>query len=377
MKNACLFGIIFLLQSNILFAQQKDSFPFKVEGIINVDTGTVELDILSYYPGYYPQKHSKMLAKVVNGNFTFSGFMPYPQAYIISYENSYQSHLFVLEPGNQTIVCNVEAFREVPQVNNKSMLEYTEDNKISRAYLDKKRGIYDFKRDSLNVLYQNELPVKVQLELEKEIKALYKESDSVRLAFVSAHPDSYAAFWSFIGLFAGFGYESIFDQIYEAFSDSLKSTHTGIYLAKQLGLASAVDYGKVFPPVRAVDSENKELDYTTFLNNRYTFVDFWYSNCSPCIAQFPHLKETYNRYKDKGFEVVGISTDKLSYEENWLKAIQKYQLDWPQYWDKDGIESKKISINKFPTNFLLNERGEIIKKDLRPVELEQFLKENI
>ena len=106
-------------------------------------------------------------------------------------------------------------------------------------------------------------------------------------------------------------------------------------------------------------------------------MDFWYSNCRPCIAQFPHLRETYQAYQSQGFEIIGISTDRTRYKENWMKAIDKYQLSWPQYWDQDGVESSKLSINKFPSNFLLDQHGKIIKKDLRPVELEEFLKENM
>jgi alkyl hydroperoxide reductase subunit AhpC len=89
------------------------------------------------------------------------------------------------------------------------------------------------------------------------------------------------------------------------------------------------------------------------------------------------LKETYEKYKDKGFEIIGISTDRIRYKEKWEEAIQKYALLWPQYWDQDGEASSKLSINKFPTNFLLDSRGHIIRKDLRPVELDQFLWENM
>jgi peroxiredoxin len=119
------------------------------------------------------------------------------------------------------------------------------------------------------------------------------------------------------------------------------------------------------------------MDQASFSQHEYTFVDFWYSNCNPCIAQFPHLKETYAKYKDKGFEVIGISTDRLKDKKKWEEAIQRFELSWPQYWDQDGVASSKLSINKFPTNFLLDSQGKIINKDLRPVELEQFLLENI
>jgi len=76
-------------------------------------------------------------------------------------------------------------------------------------------------------------------------------------------------------------------------------------------------------------------------------------------------------------EIIGISTDRSKYKNNWLRAIDKYQIQWPQYWDMDGIESSRLSINVFPTTVLLDSKGIIISKHIRPAELEQFLKENL
>lgn len=217
----------------------------------------------------------------------------------------------------------------------------------------------------------------IKLNLEREIKSIYSESDSTLLKYVTAHPDSYTAFWNFINLFSGFSYESIFDSIVARLSDSLKNTHAGKVLTEKLKVAGMTGNGKKFPFIAAFDMEKNPLDRAAFSKHKYTFVDFWYSNCHPCVAQFPHLKDTYAKYKDKGFEIIGISTDRLNYKEKWEEAIQKYQLSWPQYWDQDGVSSSKLSINKFPTNFLLDSQGKILMKDLRPVELEQFLLENI
>ncbi|MDF9796090.1 peroxiredoxin [Catalinimonas alkaloidigena] len=119
------------------------------------------------------------------------------------------------------------------------------------------------------------------------------------------------------------------------------------------------------------------ISHADFTNNQYTFVDFWYSNCSPCIAQFPHLRETHDKYREQGFEIVGISTDRIKYQEMWMKAIDRFQLSWPQYWDKDGKESAELAINRFPTNYLLESEGKIIAKDLQPVELEDFLAKHL
>ncbi len=170
---------------------------------------------------------------------------------------------------------------------------------------------------------------------------------------------------------------SLNKYIFDQFSDSLKATTTGRTLAKKLEIASALAIGKPFPSVVAVDTLNNLLHLGSLSENKFILIDFWYSNCGPCIAQFPHLKKVYNQYKVRGFEVIAISTDRTKYQSNWLKAIQKYHLSWPQYWDENGTEASRLSINKFPTNYLLDSEGKILQRDLRPVELDRFLEENM
>ena len=370
------FFLLFVLSVQVLRAQESAFLPFLLEGTINVDTGTVQLSLVGD-DGYYPLgKETAMSAQVNQGRFFFRSRTPYPIGVRLSYERQYRSSVFVIEPGTQTIVCNVDSSQEVPTVSNLAMKEY--EKEFGSAFKDvrQKRRLFDIKRDSLNQLYQNDIPMHIQLSLEQEMKAYYKEGDQVLLQYVAAHPNSYLALWRFIDL-VDFGYESIFPSIFDQFSDSLKATITGRTLAKRLETASALAVGKPFPLVTAVDTLNNSLRLDSLSNNRFTFIDFWYSNCGPCIAQFPHLRKIYDQYKVEGFEVIGISTDRAKYQSNWLKAIQKYHLSWPQYWDKDGTEASRLSINKFPTNYLLDSEGKILHRDLRPVELEQFLEENM
>lgn len=371
-----LLSILLLLQGILLPAQQNELLPFTIEGYIQADTGTVKLQLL-HDKDYYPKGVEEMLATVRKGKFAFSGTIPYPQGVTLSYGTGYYSSLFVIEPGTQTVNCSIDAPGEVPEVTNRAMEEYEREYTKAFQEVRLKSRLHREKRDSLHQLYQKKIPALLEVELAEELKGLYLASDGVRLQYVSAHPESYVAFWNFIYLFSGFGYESIFEAVISQFSDSLKATHAGQVLSKKLAVAGKLDYGKPFPAVAAVDPQNSSLDYASFSNNQYTFVEFWFSNCHPCIAQFPHLRETYEKYKDKGFEIVGISTDREKYEQNWKNAIEKYQLSWSQYWDKDGVEASKLSINKFPTNFLLDRQGNIIKKDLKPAELAHFLDKNL
>ena len=104
-------------------------------------------------------------------------------------------------------------------------------------------------------------------------------------------------------------------------------------------------------------------------------IDFWFSYCKPCLAQFPKYKEIYNLNKVKGFEIIGISVDRKEDEANWLNTIKKYNLSWLQYLDKNEIVSQKLNIKSFPTNFLLDSNGVIVGKDFSPEDLENFLRE--
>jgi alkyl hydroperoxide reductase subunit AhpC len=106
-------------------------------------------------------------------------------------------------------------------------------------------------------------------------------------------------------------------------------------------------------------------------------VDFWYSNCGPCIAQFKDFSSIYNRFHNKGFEIIGISTDQKKYQLQWKNAIIKHKLVWPQYWDTDGVNASRYSINAFPTNFLLNSNQEIVAKNISPAELDVLLKDTL
>lgn len=67
----------------------------------------------------------------------------------------------------------------------------------------------------------------------------------------------------------------------------------------------------------------------------------------------------------------------MAHKAGWQNAIVKDQITWPQFWDINGRESAKLSIVAFPTNFLLNSEGKIIKKNIRPAELDKFLSEHI
>ncbi len=355
--------------------QHMDYLPFEIEGSIDADTGCIHLNVY-HQTEYYPEGIRDFKAKINKGTFSFKGEIPYPQGFILSYGEIYRSNFFVIDTGYQTVKCYVDSVRKLPLINNRFMEESRVDMANAFKEVREKSALNKQMWQNASKKYKGEIPSDIKLSLEKDLKSVFIKGDSALYQYVSSHPDSYLAFWTLIELLT-FGYEPIFDSIFEQFSFALKNTYAGQALKRNLENARVLGPGKKFPPISVKDIHEEKLDFDSFSDRKYILVDFWYSNCHPCIAQFPALNNIYHTYKEKGFEIIGISTDRSKFKNNWLGAIEKYEIRWPQFWDIDGVESTKLQINAFPTSFLLDSHGVIIDKNIKPAALENFLFENL
>lgn len=100
---------------------------------------------------------------------------------------------------------------------------------------------------------------------------------------------------------------------------------------------------------------------------RYTLVDFWASWCGPCIRQTKVIKELYNKYKDKGLDVVGVAVwDEVP---NTLAAIKSHGLDWPCILNAQTIPTDLYGISGIPCIILINPEGIIVSRDKQSQEL--------
>lgn len=123
--------------------------------------------------------------------------------------------------------------------------------------------------------------------------------------------------------------------------------------------------------------EGKTLKLSDF-KGKYVLIDFWASWCRPCRMENPNVVAAYNRFKEKGFTVLGVSMD--SNKEAWIAAIKADNLAWSQVSDLKGWGNEVgaiYGVKGIPQNFLIDKEGKIVAKNLRGPDLDQKLAEII
>ena len=120
--------------------------------------------------------------------------------------------------------------------------------------------------------------------------------------------------------------------------------------------------GQPAPEITLKSPEGNEVSLSS-LKGKLVLIDFWASWCKPCRLENPNVVKVYKEYKDKGFEIYGVSLDK--FKKQWTQAIEKDGLPWLHVLDDQSLASADYRVNAIPMTYLIDKEGNILAKNLR------------
>ncbi|WP_452598331.1 redoxin domain-containing protein [Pontimicrobium sp. MEBiC01747] len=173
------------------------------------------------------------------------------------------------------------------------------------------------------------------------------------------------------------------EELYNSFSEKVKQSNPAkkveTYIKDNKNKKKSVPaiIGNIAPDFSGLTPEGKTLSLND-VKSKVTIIDFWASWCKPCRRENPNVVKLYEKYHDKGLEIIGVSLDNNGQKNRWVKAIEQDGLTWPQISNLKGWKEPvavQYGVRSIPATFILDKTGKIVATRLRGKALEDKVEE--
>jgi len=306
-------------------------------------------------------------AQVKQGQFALKGTLSEKTRQVALHTAQFSEYvLFWLEATPMQVQLKSGAFKQATFSG--SVTQQDED--ALRTLIDPRREQQDKLRERLSVSKDD----KEKSDIRQQIKILEEQERQNYIAFIQSHPQSTVAAHVLSVYASTWGKDKV-KPLYEGLSPEMKASEYGRGIQDYIRLVQDIQVGGKYADFEQADAQGKMIRFSD-IKAKYILLEFWGSWCGPCRAENPNLVKTYQTYQPKGFEIVGVAAD--DNKAQWLEAIKTDKLPWINLCDLNGDRNKVVqqySINAFPTNFLIDQTGTIIAKNLRGDALSKKLAE--
>jgi peroxiredoxin len=305
------------------------------------------------------------------GVFTIKGgVVDYPQLVQLVAGNTRKRTSFYLENSVIKIEGALDSLFKAEITGSKTQDEYKSFVDSNKPLSDIYSGIYsEYQKASQSG------NTALLAEIEKKADSVQNEMLRNQKNFVLNNPSSYVT----PSILGSISYEMEADEL-ETMIGKLDTTIAAlppvVALKERLVQMKAVAIGQKAPDFTMNDVNGNPVSLSSKTGAKLLLIDFWAAWCGPCRKENPNVVRVYNEFNKKGFDIFGVSLDQK--KEDWVKAIADDKLTWThvsdlQYWSNSA--AKTYAVSAIPANFLLDETGTIIGKNLRGEDLYNKVKE--
>jgi peroxiredoxin len=305
------------------------------------------------------------------GSFTIKGgVVEYPQLIQLVAGTTRKRTAFYLENSEITITGTLDSLFNAKVTGSKTQDEYNaflESNKplsdkYSRSYQD-----YQAARKANNT--------ERLAQIEKQADSIQNEMTRLQKEYVKNNPSSFVT----PSILTSLSYEMNPEEL-ESMINALDTAVAALpqikSLKERLVVMKSVSVGQKAPEFTMNDTNGNPVSLSSKIGPKLLLIDFWAAWCNPCRQENPNVVKVYNEFHKKGFDVLGVSLDQK--KEDWLKAIADDKLAWThvsdlKYWGNEA--AKLYAVNSIPSNFLLDENGIIVGRNLRGDDLYKKIQE--